>query len=171
MASASSNASRPTVRFMLAHPLRWVALGFGSGLSPIMPGTVGSFSAWGIFAYLATVWPAQWPWWAIAVVLVASFGLGVLACSHTGKALGVSDHGGMVWDEFVAVWLVLAMLPTGFWWALSGVVLFRIFDIAKPQPVRYFDTKWKNGFGVMFDDLVAAGYTLLTLALFKRLFA
>jgi phosphatidylglycerophosphatase A len=155
---------------MLQHPLRWLALGLGSGLSPIAPGTVGSFLAWGLYGWIAPQFPGVW----MAGFLLLAFAIGIVACKHTGEALGVSDHGGIVWDEFVAVWLVLAVVPPGFWWALTGVLLFRFFDIVKPQPVRYFDAKWKfgylGGFGVMLDDLVAAGYTLLTLALVKRVF-
>jgi phosphatidylglycerophosphatase A len=149
---------------MAQHPLRWLALGFGAGLSPVMPGTVGSFVAWGLYALAAPGLPGLW----LAVAIVFAFALGVLACAHTGRALGVRDHGGIVWDEFVAVWCVLAMVPPGFWWAFWGVVVFRFFDIVKPQPIRHFDAKWKTGFGVMFDDLLAAGYTLLVLAVVKR---
>ena len=95
---------------------------------------------------------------------VALFGLGVWACAVTGRALGAADHGGMVWDEVVAYLLVLYFVPDGAYWLASAFLLFRLFDIWKPPPIRYYDRTLKNGFGVMFDDLIAAGYTLLVLA-------
>ena len=101
--------------------------------------------------------------------LLFAFVLGVSACDRTGRALGVIDHGSIVWDEIVPFWMVLAMLPAGWTWQLAAFLLFRFFDITKPAPANYFDEKVKNGFGVMMDDLVAAAYTLLALALGKRL--
>jgi phosphatidylglycerophosphatase A len=97
--------------------------------------------------------------------------LGVWACGVTGRHLGVHDHGAMVWDEFVAFLLVLAIVPRELEWQAAGFVLFRAFDIGKPPPIRWFERRYRGGFGVMFDDLLAAGYTLLVLALLRRLFA
>jgi phosphatidylglycerophosphatase A len=96
-----------------------------------------------------------------------AFALGVWACDRTGRDLGVADHGGMVWDEVAAIWLVLALVPAG--WVTQGVafLLFRLFDITKPPPIRQFDARLKNGFGVMFDDLLAALYVLLLFALWN----
>jgi phosphatidylglycerophosphatase A len=102
-------------------------------------------------------------------VFIIFFGVGAWACHNTGRTLGVSDHGGMVWDETVAFLLVLFFTPGGWMWQMSAFVLFRFFDIAKPAPIRYFDRTLKHGFGVMFDDLLAAGYTLFVLALAKTL--
>ena len=99
--------------------------------------------------------------------LVICFIGGVLAAHKTGADLGVVDHGSIVWDEIVPFWLVLVFCPVGEWWWLWQTIaflLFRFFDIFKPQPARFFDEKVKNGFGVMTDDLVAAGYTVLVLA-------
>jgi phosphatidylglycerophosphatase A len=93
--------------------------------------------------------------------------VGVWVCEKTGKTLGIPDHGGMVWDEIVAFLLVLIFTPEGFFWQLLAFLLFRFFDIVKPPPIRYFDRTWHGGFGVMFDDILAAGYTLLSLALIK----
>ena len=93
---------------------------------------------------------------------------GVLACHRTGQDLGVVDHGSIVWDEIVPFWLVLVFCPAHWLWQTTAFFLFRFFDIVKPQPARYFDTQVKNGFGVMTDDLVAAGYTLLVLALLMK---
>ena len=87
----------------------------------------------------------------------------------TGRALGVADHGAMVWDEVVAFALVLVFTPDGWLWQAGAFLLFRLFDILKPPPIHYFDRRLKSGFGVMFDDLLAAFYTLLVLALIKLL--
>lgn len=105
-----------------------------------------------------------------AVFLLAAFAYGVLACDRTGRDLGVIDHGAIVWDEIVPFWMVLFLTPTGMLWQLSAFLLFRCFDILKPPPADWFDTQVKSGFGVMMDDLVAAGYTLLCLAVFKVVF-
>jgi phosphatidylglycerophosphatase A len=142
-----------------------IALGFGAGRAPFAPGTFGTLLAW----------PAGWALGAapagVALALVAVlFVIGVWACGVTGRELGVHDHGSMVWDEFVAFLLVLAVLPRDPAWQAAGFALFRVFDIAKPAPIRWFERRYKSGFGVMFDDLLAAGYTLLVLALAKRLF-
>jgi phosphatidylglycerophosphatase A len=93
----------------------------------------------------------------------------VWACSITGRDLGVADHGAMVWDEIVAFLLVLAIVPRELDWQAAAFVLFRAFDIAKPPPIRWFEARYHGGFGVMFDDLLAAGYSLLALAVIKRL--
>ena len=97
-------------------------------------------------------------------MLLASFALGCVACSRAGKDLGVPDHGGMVWDEMVAFWLVLWLTPNALIAQAVAFVVFRIFDIAKPQPVRYFDARLQGGFGVMWDDIVSAAYSLLVMA-------
>ncbi len=102
-------------------------------------------------------------------VLVGLFALGVWACARTGRALGVADHPGMVWDETVAFLLVLFFIPPALVWQAWAFLLFRLFDILKPPPIRQADRRFKSGFGVMFDDLLAAGYTLLVLALWKTL--
>jgi phosphatidylglycerophosphatase A len=95
---------------------------------------------------------------------------GIWACDVTGRHLGVPDHGAMVWDEVAAFLMVLALVPRELAWQAAAFVVFRFFDIVKPQPVRYFERRYGGGFGVMFDDLVAAGYTVLVLALVKRAF-
>jgi len=96
-------------------------------------------------------------------LLAAAFLLGIWVCARTGRALGVADHGGIVWDEIVAYALVLLFTPAGGLWIVLAFALFRLFDILKPWPIRFFDTRLKNGFGVMFDDLLAAGYAILAL--------
>jgi len=142
-----------------------IALGAGAGLAPAAPGTVGTLLAFPLYWLLAAFSTSTM---ALAL-LGAAFLLGVWACGATGRALGVADHGAMVWDEIVAFAVVLVFTPPGWQWQLGAFLLFRFFDIVKPPPIRYFDRRLKNGFGVMFDDLLAAGYTLLVLAVGQRL--
>jgi phosphatidylglycerophosphatase A len=161
---------RPDQKFMLAHPAHLLALGFGSGLSPVMPGTVGTLFGWLCFHWLSTHWPATFTPMMWAILIVVGFFIGVRACDITGRALGVPDHGAMVWDEIVAIWLVLLLVsPTSFSGELVAVVVFRVFDMTKPPPIRQFERRFKGGFGVMADDILAAFFTLLALALWRFL--
>jgi phosphatidylglycerophosphatase A len=143
---------QPNREFLFKHPAHLIAFGFGSGLMPKAPGTWGTlvgipfyFVAFQLGGFLAAL--------ACAAVL---FGIGVWASSLAGRALGVADHGGIVIDEIAAFVLVLAFTPSGIWWFAAAFVLFRFFDIAKPWPIRHFDRTLKGGFGVMFDDFLAA---------------
>ena len=147
-------------RLLFRHPAHFISLGFGSGLAPRMPGTVGTLLAWALFA----LFPPSAPLWLSLVILLALFILGVFAAGVTGRALGVADHGAIVWDEMVAMWLVLLFTPADLLWQAVAVALFRFFDILKPPPIRWADRHLRDGFGVMFDDLLAAGYSLLVLA-------
>ena len=158
-------AARPSAGFAFSHPAHVIAFGFGAGLSPLGPGTVGTLVAWPL-GWLLTglVSPAL-----LAPILLALFLLGLWACEVTGRHLGVTDHGAMVWDEIVAFLLLLAVVPRDLAWQAAAFVLFRAFDIGKPPPIDAFERRFRGGFGVMFDDLIAAGYTLLSLALIKRL--
>ena len=157
----------PTFDFMRRRLSRWVAFGAGSGLSPVSPGTFGTLWAWVAFLVLdPLLGDAGW-----AVVLPAAFALGVWACERTGRDLGVCDHGAMVWDEVVAFWLVLWIVPDTAASQWVAFLLFRFFDIVKPQPIRAVERAVKGGLGVMLDDLLAAGYTLLVIALWTRLFS
>ena len=97
------------------------------------------------------------------MLIAALFVIGIPICSITGKHLGVVDHGSIVWDEIVAMMLVLTFTPNQWQWWLTAFLLFRLFDIWKPYPIRQFDAKLKNGFGVMFDDLLAAIYAIICL--------
>lgn len=153
----------PSLRFLFSHPAHFIACGFGSGLSPFAPGTVGTLLAWASFPLLR--------FWMNDTELLAFLAIcfvgGAWAAQKTGADLGVTDHGSIVWDEIVPFWLVLLFCPAGWLWQSVAFLLFRVFDIVKPQPARYFDEKVKNGFGVMTDDLFAGIYTLLSLALLK----
>lgn len=157
---------RPPAQFAFSHPAHVIALGFGAGLAPVAPGTMGTLLGWAIGWALGS-------FHAGVVLLAASlfFLAGLWACHITGRHLGVHDHGAMVWDEVVAFLLIIAIIPAQVAWQLAAFVLFRFFDILKPLPIRYFERRYGGGFGVMFDDLVAAGYTLLVLAAAKRVFA
>lgn len=154
----------PPVRFLMHHPAHLVACGFGSGLSPFAPGTVGTAFAWLTYPLLRHYLDGDF---GFAIFLLLAFALGVSACQITGRRLGVVDHGAIVWDEIVPFWGVLMFAPAGLLWQLAAFLWFRFYDIVKPPPANYFDSQVKNGFGVMMDDVIAAGYTVLTLALFK----
>jgi phosphatidylglycerophosphatase A len=156
---------------MGAHPLRWIALGFGSGLSPVAPGTAGTLAGWALFLLLDR-WLTPLAW---AGVLVAGLLVGWWACTQTARALGVSDPSPVVWDEILAFWLVLwLVMPAG--WVAQAIVfgLFRVFDAVKRGPVGWADAAfkgepgaapgWRAGFGILFDDLVAALCTLIVFA-------
>ena len=160
--------NKPDLRFMLAHPAHILAQGFGSGLSPWMPGTSGTLYAWASFALCNAIWPALFSPLVWGAIIGVGFLIGIWACSKTGRDLGIPDHGSMVWDEIVAFWLVLLLLSpasgTTQFWAFAW---FRFFDMVKPPPIGYVDRRFKGGFGVMFDDIVAAFMTLLLFALWR----
>jgi phosphatidylglycerophosphatase A len=157
---------RPNPSFAFSHPAHVIAFGAGAGLVPYAPGTAGTLVAWPIGWALGGNLPAL----AMLGLIVMLFALGVWACDVTGRSLGIPDHSSMVWDEIVAFLLVLAIVPRELAWQAAGFVLFRVFDIAKPPPIRHFERRYHGGFGVMFDDIVAAAYTLIVLAAIKRLF-
>jgi phosphatidylglycerophosphatase A len=158
-------------RFLLSHPAHFIALGAGSGLSRLAPGTAGTLWAWAVFLLLQ-IWltPLQ-----MGVLIAASTLVGWWACTITAQHMGVADPGAIVWDEVIAFWLVLWLVtPTTFWGQLGAFVLFRYFDAAKPGPVRWADSLfkgfgWRGGWGIIFDDLVAAFCTLLVIAIWRSL--
>jgi phosphatidylglycerophosphatase A len=156
----------PPVNFLFRHPAHLIACGLGSGLSPIAPGTAGTLFAWLSYPLLRNFFPGDA---GFAGFLMLMFAVGIPACQLTGHKLGVPDHGAIVWDEIVPFWAVLLLTPMTGMWQLAAFLWFRFYDIVKPSPARFFDREMKNGFGVMMDDVVAAGYTVLTLALFKLL--
>lgn len=148
---------------MARSPARIIAFGFGSGLIRPAPGTWGTLAGWGAFVLLLE--PLSLPLRLLAVGV--AFALGIWACDRTGRDLGVADHGGMVWDEVAAIWLLLSLVPAGWMAQGAAFLLFRLFDIVKPPPIRQFDARLKNGFGVMLDDLLAALYVLLIFTLWN----
>ncbi|HSD43966.1 MAG TPA: phosphatidylglycerophosphatase A [Burkholderiales bacterium] len=158
-------AARPGAGFLVAHPAHFIALGLGTGLSPVVPGTLGTLLAFPLYAVLAQRLAPE----GVAVAIAALFAIGIWACGRTGRDLGVPDHGAMNWDEVVAFLGVLLLAPAGLSWQVAAFLLFRLFDMTKPPPIRHLERTVKGGFGVMLDDVVAAFYTLLALAAAKRL--
>ena len=148
----------PNWKFLIEHPAHFFALGFGSGLSPKAPGTAGTLLALPLFFGLMQI-----PENLHLALIIGLFLIGIPLCTIAGKALGVSDHGSIVWDEIVAMLLVLEFTPKHWLWWLVAFLLFRLFDIWKPAPIRQCDAKLKGGFGVMFDDLLAAIYAIICL--------
>ena len=157
----------PSWRLMMSHPAHQLSFGFGSGLMRPAPGTWGTLFAWLVFSVLDP-WLSDVAW---AVVIVVTFALGAAAAERTGRAIGRADHGAIVVDEIVAFWVVLWLLPGGVFTQAFAFVGFRLFDILKPPPIGTVDRRFKNGLGVMLDDLLAAFYTLLAAALLARVFA
>jgi phosphatidylglycerophosphatase A len=158
-------------RFLLSHPAHFIALGAGAGLSRLAPGTAGTLWAWAVFLLLQ-VWlnPLQ-----MGVLIAVSTVVGWWACTVTAQHMGVADPGAIVWDEVIAFWLVLWLVtPATFGGQLAAFILFRYFDAAKPGPVRLADGLfkgfgWRGGWGIIFDDLVAALCTLLVIAIWRSL--
>jgi len=169
--SAQSSASqRASLRFMLRHPAHWIALGFGSGLAPKAPGTVGTLWAWAAFLVLDR-WIGGFQW---GLLLLSSWLIGIWVCARTARDLGIADPGAIVWDEVVAFWLVLwLVMPAGLVGQAVAFALFRFFDAVKPGPVRWADRLfknargWRQGWGILFDDVVAAMCTLLVIAMWR----
>jgi len=161
--------AKVNARFLLAHPAHFIALGFGSGLSPVAPGTAGTLWAWLAFLVLQPLMTTAQMGGLIAVSTL----VGWWACTVTAKNMAVLDPGSIVWDEVVAFWLVLwLIMPTGFTGQVVAFVLFRFFDTVKPGPIGWADQKFKGfgargGFGILFDDFVAAFCTLLVIALWR----
>jgi phosphatidylglycerophosphatase A len=160
---------RPNPAFMLSHPAHLLALGFGAGLSPKAPGTVGSLWGWLAWLVLSPLFTPT----GQGILILLSILLGWWACKRTVDHLDIADPGYVVWDEIVAMWLILwLVMPTGFWGQLTAFALFRFFDAVKPGPVAWADEVfkgwgWRGAWGILFDDLVAAFCTLLVIALWR----
>ena len=157
----STTSPRPDARFLLAHPAHFIALGFGAGLAPVEPGTFGTLAGLALDWLLALALPPL----AIAFLAIPLFFLGVWACGVAGRNLGVPDHGAFVWDEIVAFLPLAALASASLVLQLVAFALFRLFDVWKPFPIRQFEARVKGGFGVMLDDLLAACYAYLVLAI------
>ncbi|WP_290697831.1 phosphatidylglycerophosphatase A [Amphritea sp.] len=132
------------------NPVHFLAFGLGSGAAPWAPGTVGTLAAIPFFLLMQ---PLSLFWYGV-ILLVTSL-IGIYLCGKTSDDMGVHDHGGIVWDEFVGYWLTMFAAPTGWLWIIIGFVLFRIFDIIKPWPISWADKKVAGGLGIMLDDILA----------------
>jgi len=160
-------AQRPDFRFAFSHPWHAVSLFGGAGALRPGPGTWGTLAAWLTFVGGSRLWGE--PVW-IALILVGLY-FGAWAAQRTGQALGKPDHGAIVIDEVVAFWIVLLLTPSTLAWQAAAFVVFRFFDITKPPPIRQLDRRFKNGVGVMLDDLLAGFYTLVVIAIGVRVLA
>ena len=136
--------------FDKSSPVHWLAFGFGSGFAPKAPGTLGSVVATLLYLPLAEL-----PLVIYCVLVVLGFVAGVWICGSTSRQLGVHDHGGIVWDEFVGVWITLTGVPPNLSGMLFGFLLFRLLDIVKPWPIKCADKKIHGGLGIMLDDAIA----------------
>jgi phosphatidylglycerophosphatase A len=146
------------------NPVHFLAFGLGSGAAPVAPGTFGTLAAVPLYLLLAQLSLPQY-----LLVLVLAFALGIWLCDRTSRDLGVHDHGGIVWDEFVGFWLTMVAAPPGWQWLLLGFLLFRLFDILKPFPIGYFDRQVQGGFGIMLDDAIAGSFAWFCLQLLAHL--
>jgi phosphatidylglycerophosphatase A len=146
---------------LLRHPIHLLSLGFGSGLSPYAPGTMGTLVAIPLYLLIAHL-----PLTIYLGIIIVGFVLGVYFCHLTSEALGVHDHPGIVWDEVIGFWITMIAVPVLNWqWIAAGFVLFRFFDIIKPWPVKLADKRLPGGFGIMFDDVLAGIYALICMQL------
>ena len=148
----------PTKPTPFKSPVQFLAFGFGSGLSPIAPGTAGTVVAVAIYWFIAE-WPASW----YAAFILVTAAVGIWICGAASRQLGVHDHGGIVWDEFVGYWITMWAVPVDWVWILAGFIVFRVYDIVKPWPIRTLDRKVKGGFGIMVDDILAGVMACITL--------
>lgn len=149
----------PSPSFLLTNPVALLGFGFGSGLSPVVPGTMGTLAAVPLYLLMSSLALH----WYLLIVLVAII-LGIFICGVTADKLGVHDHGGIVWDEFVGLWITMIAAPSGWAWLVAGFVLFRFFDMVKPWPIDFIDRHMKGGLGIMFDDIIAG---IMALALMQ----
>ncbi|SMF23313.1 phosphatidylglycerophosphatase A [Alteromonadaceae bacterium Bs31] len=142
--------TNPSLLTVFRDPRLLLAFGFGSGLSPIVPGTLGTLIAvpfWFVLALLPL------PWYLLALVVAGL--LGIHLCGYASNKLGVHDHKGIVWDEFVGFWLTMVAIPYSWQTLVAGFVLFRLFDMLKPWPISWVDKHVHGGFGIMIDDILA----------------
>ncbi len=151
-------------RARLSDPVHFLALGFGSGLSPKAPGTMGTLAA--IPLYLLIAWLPLAAYLALVVVVCAA---GIWICDRAARDFGVHDHPAIVWDEIAGFLVAMIAVPLGLLWVVLGFVLFRFFDILKPWPIRSLDRRVHGGVGIMLDDVVAGVFTLVILHALVRL--
>ncbi|MBE9608673.1 phosphatidylglycerophosphatase A family protein [Chitinilyticum piscinae] len=174
MSAGKPRSVRPPAGFLWQSPAHFIALGLGSGLIYPAPGTWGTVMGVALYPLIVLLYGLipmglPLPVWVLLLSLLV-FLLGCHCAERAGRALGVSDHGSIVIDEIVAIWLVLLVVPATLAGWLAAFVAFRIFDIAKPWPIRWLDARVKGGFGVMVDDILAAGFAVLVLLAVQQFF-
>lgn len=147
----------------LKHPVHFLAFGFGSGLSPKAPGTVGTLAAIPLYYFMSFMTNVQY-----LIVLSVIVIFGVWLCEQSSKLLGVHDHPGIVWDEFAGLFITMIAVPVSWSTVFAGFILFRLFDITKPWPISWLDKKVAGGLGIMLDDIVAGCFSLVVLHLLIR---
>lgn len=145
---------------LLKNPVHLLSLGFGSGLSPVAPGTFGTLAAVPLYLLIQ---PLSLTYYLLIIFL--SLVAGFYLCGETAKELGVHDHGGIVWDEIVGFFITMIAVPLDWKWILAGFILFRFFDIVKPWPIKWIDSKIEGGVGIMLDDVLAGIFALIGLHL------
>ncbi|UTV27119.1 phosphatidylglycerophosphatase A [Photobacterium atrarenae] len=151
--------ANPKEKINLKNPWHLLATGFGSGLSPVIPGTMGTLAAVPFYLLLAEL-----PFSVYLVLVLSAALLGITICQKTSDDMGVHDHGSIVWDEFVGFWITMAVAPVVSWqWLLAGFVLFRFFDMVKPWPISWLDKHVHGGFGIMADDILAGVMAMISL--------
>ncbi|MBK1691583.1 phosphatidylglycerophosphatase A family protein [Ectothiorhodospira mobilis] len=153
---AAASPQTPPAASILRDPVHLLAFGLGSGLSPRAPGTAGTLAAVPLFLLMLQGLPL----WAYLLVTALAALAGIGLCGESARRLGVHDHPGIVWDEFVGLWITLIAVPAGWSWILAGFVLFRLFDILKPWPIGWLDRHLGGGIGIMLDDVLAGLYAL-----------
>ena len=162
--SKQKPAFKPTLKWLLQNPIRFLGFGFGSGLAPKAPGTFGTLPALPLAWILLFLNSGKIGLIILSVVL---FFIGIWICNVTERDLGVHDYGGIVWDEIVAMLLILAFVPQTVLWWLMAFLVFRFFDAVKPPPIKWFDQKVSGGFGVMLDDIIAAIMSIMVLLVLR----
>ncbi|MDV5171444.1 phosphatidylglycerophosphatase A [Photobacterium rosenbergii] len=151
--------ANPKDKINLKNPWHFLATGFGSGLSPIIPGTMGTVAAIPLYLLMA-----QLPFTVYLLITAVAALIGITICQKTSDDMGVHDHGSIVWDEFVGFWITMAIAPVVSWqWVLAGFVLFRFFDMVKPWPISWLDKHVHGGLGIMVDDILAGFMAMIAL--------
>jgi phosphatidylglycerophosphatase A len=153
------------VRKVFSHPIYFVAFGFGTGLSPFMPGTCGTLIAIPLYYLIHSLSLLNY-----SLVLLLAIVIGIWICDVTERDIGIRDYSGIVWDEICGFALTMLAAPQGWLWIVLGFFLFRLFDILKPWPIAWMDRKLPGGFGIMVDDLMAAVYAWLVLHVIYHFF-
>lgn len=159
------NIPAHTIHSIWRNPIHFIAFGFGSGVLPKMPGTYGTLVAIPLYMLIMNC-----SLWLYSLITLAVIVLSIIICEKAERDLGIHDHPGMVIDEIAGYFLTMLAVPVGWFWILAGFILFRIFDIWKPWPIRWLDQKMPGGFGTVVDDLLAAVYAWVGLQLMAGLY-